>query len=189
MRKAGFRRLSAAAPSGAPMHPSFIPPAVLAPPIALIGRDALAFLATTHDELRQALDELDPALSVDSLSRARLVELCLALKIHGMLERELVHPAARAALAHDALIDRAEADHEEVQQLIESLLALDPAEQRAHECLHALHRMVERQFEEAEVALFTRLAISDLDLEGLGLRLTGRQREIRAELGLSTGDV
>jgi hypothetical protein len=167
------------------MHASFLPPAALAP-VLRGGQDALAFLAATHDELRQALDTCDCALPAPTpMSREEVVELCLALKIHGMLERELVHPTARAVVAHDALLDRAEADHEEVQQLIEALLALDPAEARARERLHALHRTVDRQFEEAEIALFTRLAVSDLDLDELGRRLAARWRDILAELGLA----
>jgi hypothetical protein len=167
------------------MHASFIPPAVLALPVAPVDPDALAFLAITHDDLRHALDECDPALPGTTPSRAELVELCLALKIHGILERELVHPWARAVLAHDALIDRAEADHEEVQQLIESLLALEPPEALSSGRLRALHRTVVRQFEEAEIALFTRLAISDIDLDALGHCLAARRREIRDELGLA----
>jgi hypothetical protein len=170
------------------MHASILPPAALAP-VMLGGQDALAFLAATHDDLRHALGVRDTALPAPvPPTRAEVVELCLALKIHGMLERELVHPTARAVIAHDALLDRAEADHEEVQQLIEALLALDPAEALARERLHALHRIVDRQFEEAEVALFTRLAVSDLDLDDLGRRLAERRRDILAELGMPAGD-
>jgi hypothetical protein len=167
------------------MHASFIPPAVLALPVAPVDPDALAFLAVTHDVLRRALDERDPALPGIVPSRAEIVELCLALKIQGILERELVHPWARAVLAHDARIDRAEADHEEVEQLIESLLALEPADALASGRLRALHRIVVRQYEEAEIALFSRLAISDIDLDALGHCLAARRREIRDELGLA----
>ena len=101
-----------------------------------------------------------------------------------MLERELVYPAARAALAHDALLDRAESDHETVDQMIEGLLALAPSDVLLRERVQALHRMVDRQFEEAELALFTRLVVSRLDLDDLGHRLAGRRREVIAELGL-----
>ena len=64
-------------------------------------------------------------------------------EIHGMLERELVYPAARAVQAHDALLDRTESDQERVEQMIEALLALDPTDARLQDRVHALHRAIE----------------------------------------------
>ena len=147
--------------------------------------DALALLACEHDDLRRAFDRVDAAFSGRPPSRAELVDLCLALKIHGVLERELVYPAARAAMSGDALLDRTERDHEEVDRMIESLLALAPSDDAVlRERVDALHRMADRQFEEAELTLFTRLIVGDLDMEALGHRLADRRREVTAELGL-----
>jgi hypothetical protein len=165
------------------MSPSFFPP-VPAPPKA---PDALALLADEHDTLRRALERVDAGDGAAAPSHGDLVDLCLALKIHGVLERELVYPAARSALAHDAMLDRAQSDQEKVEQMIESLLALAPSDALVRDRVHALHRAVDRQFDEAEIALFSRLIVGDLDLDGLGLRLAARRREVLAELGLQAG--
>jgi hypothetical protein len=161
---------------------SFVPPS---PPLPE-GPDALALLASEHDDLRRAFERVDAACADCLPSHAALVDLCLALKIHGILERELLYPAARSAPARDALLDRTESDHEQVEQMIEALLGLAPADALVRERVHALHRAVDRQFEEAELALFTRLVAGDLDIEDLGRRLADRRREVVAELGLRT---
>ena len=159
---------------------SFLPPSPPSPD----DPDALALLAREHDDLRHAFDRVDAAGLGSLPSRAALVDLCLALKIHGILGRELVYPAARAALAHDALLDRTESDQEQVEQMIESLLALGPSDVLLQERVHALHRAIDRQFEEAEIALFTRLIVGSLDIDDLGHRLADRRRAVFAELGL-----
>ena len=159
---------------------SFVPPA----PPSLDGPDALALLASEHDDLRRAFDRVDVACAGRLPSHAALVDLCLALKIHGILERELLYPAARAAPADDALLDRIESDHEHLEEMIESLLALAPSDVLVRRRVHALHRAVDRQFEEAELALFTRLVAGDLDIDDLGRRLAVRRQEVVEELGL-----
>jgi len=161
---------------------SFLPPSPSPP--SPDDPDALALLAREHDDLRRAFDRVDAACAGCLPSRAALVDLCLALKIHGILERELVYPAARAALAHDALLDRTVSDQEQVERMIENLLALAPADGQLREQVSALHQAIDRQFEEAEIALFTRLIVGSLDIDDLGHRLVDRRREVFAELGL-----
>jgi hypothetical protein len=158
----------------------FIPPSPPPPD----DPDALALLACEHDDLRRAFDRVDVACAGRLPSHAALVDLCLSLKIHGILERELVYPAARAALAGDALLDRTEFHHERVDRMIEGVLALDVADTRLQERVHTLHRAVDRLFEEAELALFTRLIVGGLDLDELGHQLADRRREVIADLGL-----
>jgi hemerythrin superfamily protein len=55
--------------------------------------------------------------------RALVTNACLALQVHAQLEEEIFYPALRAVLSDDPVLEKSEAEHNEMRQLIDDLRA------------------------------------------------------------------
>jgi hypothetical protein len=158
------------------------------PPIAQSGAaapDALALLADTHDDLRRRFDALVAPHWRPAPTRQALVDAGLWLNVHAAIATALLYPTVRADAGDGLSLARAEAGLHDLLDALEDLLAAGRSEAELAERLGSLRRQVDRQFADEEVALFSQLAASDLDVDELGRRCIEQRRALLAELGLA----
>ena len=99
---------------------------------AAAGRDAVDLLTDDHKRVQKLFREFEEVDRDDDEAVRELVETaCVELQIHSMLEEEIFYPAVRAQVgaADDAqhdLLNKAEVEHEMVDELISRLQELEP---------------------------------------------------------------
>jgi len=168
---------------GEPLMPSTRPPRA-----ASKARDEIiGLLKDDHKRVKKAyrdFKKLDGEENPEAC--AELVQRVLAeLTVHAGLEEELLYPAAREAIAEEALIDEAEVEHESIRALIEQLKGMDPEDDKYAArftvlCEYTLHHVKEEEGE-----MFPQLQRVRLDWESLASEMTSRREELMAEAGIA----
>lgn len=149
--------------------------------------DAIALLIADHDEVRELFDAYEALVADgadDDERRAVAEQICRLLAVHAAVEAEIFYPAARAAGDLDDLVDEAEDEHASMQELIEQIEALSPADERYDGTVLVLSEVVEQHVLEEEGELFPRLRGSPaFDRQELGERIDARRQDLLSTLG------
>jgi hypothetical protein len=143
--------------------------------------DALALLESDHRALLRLFAEYADMLrhGVPAQRRQALAErACTELAIHQRLKEEIFHPAARAALHDDDLMDDSVQQHEAIADLVAQVLAA-----RADDALYdarvvTLGDHVRRHVVQEREQVFARLGRSAFDARALGRQLAQRKQEL-----------
>jgi len=107
-------------------------------------------------------------------------EIRRELIIHSQMEAEIFDPALKAtSSAHAAeLIDRAEQEHEAIEQLLHELGNMNGSEKNFESKMDTLMEQVQRHIEKEEEEIFeeARKNLPEYRLEELGLELEDRRK-------------
>ena len=142
--------------------------------------DAVAFLSNDHralEELFKRIETGSDPVALKQYDRGTVVQRIVdELSAHAEIEEEILYPAIRQEVPDgDQLADHAEAEHQEVKDMLERLQGMDPESSEAQDLLQELHQSLQEHFEEEEGAdgLFARLRASvDHDrLQEMGTQL------------------
>ena len=147
--------------------------------------DALALLSADHSEVAQLFDEyadLADADGSDGDRRALVAEICLQLTVHSRLEEEMFYPAVRQSLGENELVEEAEAEHRDIEEAMEHLRSMDPADEGYDERVDVLRESVEHHVAEEEGSMFPMVLDSSLDIDRLGEQMAARREELMAQL-------
>ncbi len=138
--------------------------------------DAIDLLRDDHDRLQQLFD------SVAGARRSTIEQACAELKIHFVLEAELLYPAARAALGPDgaSIVDEAEGEHDVAARLVAELERMAPADLRAAPTFAVLAACVRHHLDNERDRLFPVLRDSTLDIGALAAALHSRKEALLA---------
>ena len=154
----------------------------------LADKDACDLLDADHIAVKHLFVEYarlavaDPRAVADREALAR--QICTELTVHASIEEEIFYPALREATGADALLDEAEAEHQQAKDLIARIQALGQASPEMDELVNQLARAIERHVKEERDRLFPKArASAALDLEALGAQLKARQEELEAQAG------
>jgi hypothetical protein len=143
--------------------------------------DVLDLLSIDQDELLELFDRYD-ALVADGAAPGRRRELaeeiCSLLAVHVELKRDILHPAAREALADEGAIDESAEADAGLDATIEDIQSGDPTEPGYDAALRVLQELFVEGVDEERTTLFPRLRESSLDLVELGSRLAARAEEL-----------
>ena len=146
------------------------------------GVDAIALLEADHREVDgyfQAYDGLtDPAEK-----KALADQICLALKVHALIEEEIFYPTVRAKIGREELIDEALVEHMGAKTLVAQIEAMPVGEGLYDAMVKVLGDQVRHHVAEEEGELFPEARDSGADLDALGAKLAARKAEL---LGLLT---
>ena len=148
--------------------------------------NAIELLIADHENVRRLFDEYEELVDdeADEEDRQALAEeICAMLTVHSMLEQEIVYPAAREAVEDQDMLDEAEVEHQNVDDMIAQIQEMDPSEELYDAKVKVLGEMVEHHVREEEDELFPKLEASELDLEEMGNTLKERRVELLEELG------
>lgn len=147
--------------------------------------DAVGLLKRDHKLVDELFSEFAQAAQQQLDPMAR--RICKLLRIHAQIEEEIFYPAARRAVADDALIDAAEQDHAEAKRAIsriESMTSDNPTFQSA---VAELAEEVRKHVAEEEGQLFPQLQ-GKIDLVSVGIALAERRDTLMDVLGLHSDD-
>src|SRR6185437_8341022 len=103
---------------------------------------------------------------------------CAALLIHMHIEEAILYPAALEALKEDALVDEAIVEHKAAKDLIRHLGETQDDAAMFDAKTKVLSEQIRHHVDEEENKLFPRLRRSGIDLQALGVRLTGKKSEL-----------
>jgi iron-sulfur cluster repair protein YtfE (RIC family) len=117
----------------------------------------------------------------DKLSLAR--KICDGLTVHATIEEEIFYPALRQATDAGALLDEAEAEHQDAKELIAQIEAATTADAALDELVATLAGAIEHHVKEERDHLFPKArAASGLDLFALAEQLKERQQELEGQM-------
>ena len=118
---------------------------------------------------------------LDAQRKARLVrEICVAVRVHMMLEEEIFYPVARRAIGEAMQVDEGQAQHDAIKPLLSQLVSMRPGDNHYDASIAVLgeyHRLhVEQEHEE----VFPRIRAAGLNLRALGEQLRARKRVLES---------
>jgi iron-sulfur cluster repair protein YtfE (RIC family) len=116
----------------------------------------------------------------DRLSLAR--KICNELTVHATIEEEIFYPALRHATDAGALVDEAQAEHQEAKELIAQIEAATSADDALDTLVDHLAGAIEHHVKEERDCLFPKARASGLDLMAIAAQLKERQQELEAQM-------
>lgn len=152
-----------------------------------IEKDACDLLDADHVAVKHLFVEYARlAVAAGDAGAAKLAlarKICSELAVHASIEEEIFYPALRKVIDAPALLDEAEAEHQEARELIAQIEAMPAADAAMDELVSQLARAIEHHVKEERTQIFPKaLSAPGLDLDALGARLRQRQQELEAEM-------
>jgi len=134
-------------------------------------QDALELLSDEQDQILELFDRYD-ALVADAAEaderRELAQEICSLLLVHIQAKRELLYPAARAALDDDTFVEETTESHAALEESIVDVQGGDATEPRYDAGVRVLQEQFIDSMEQERAGLFPALRASSIDLEELG---------------------
>ena len=134
-------------------------------------QDALELLSDEQDQILELFDRYDAlvAEAAEADERRELAQqICSLLIVHVQAKRELLYPAARAALDDDTAVEEASESHAAVEDAVADVQSGDATEPRYDAGVRVLQELFVDAMEQERTALFPALRASSVDLEELG---------------------
>ena len=145
--------------------------------------DVLTLLKEDHDKVKDAFKQFESLDRADVETCRELVEsVCADLRMHSMLEEEIVYPALRAAIGDEDLMNEAAIEHEMAETLIDQLENMGPDDPNYFATFTVLGEYVMHHVKEEEGEMFPQAKkAKELDLEALGEQMRSRKEELVGE--------
>jgi hemerythrin superfamily protein len=144
--------------------------------------NAFDVLEQDHRQVEGWFDEYDE-LKEDDDGKAELAEkICLALKVHALIEEEIFYPQARAATGDNDLLDEAAVEHAAVKNLIAEIERMKVGDDLYDAKIRVLGEMVKHHVKEEEEELFPEAASAKMDVAAVGKKLAARKEELMSEM-------
>jgi len=146
--------------------------------------NALTMLKEDHDKVKDAFKQFESLDREDVATCRELVEsVCADLRVHTLLEEEIVYPAVRAAIGDEDLMNEAAIEHETAKTLIEQLENMGPDDPNYFATFTVLGEYVMHHVKEEEGDMFPQAKkAKDLDLAALGEQVMARKQELTSEM-------
>ena len=142
--------------------------------------DAASLLIEDHRKVQQMFEEFKKLGDEDMEEKEDLVRTaCTELRIHAMLEEEIVYPALREELDEESLVDEAEVEHTVAKQLMGELEEMSPDEELYDAKFTVLGEYVNHHhIQEEEKEIFPQAKRAKVDMQALGAQIKKRKQEI-----------
>ena len=143
--------------------------------------DAIQLLKQDHREVESLFEQFEKA-SGDGEKEQLARRICTELKVHAMIEEEILYPALRGKI-DDADLDEAYVEHDGAKVLINDIEAGSPDDQFYDAKVKVLKEEIEHHIKEEEKErdnIFSQARKTDVDLDALGARMAARKAELMA---------
>jgi hypothetical protein len=141
--------------------------------------DVIALLKADHDRFERAFKEfagIDPRDA--EACRAHVMRTCEELKVHALVEEELLYPAVREVVDDEEILNEAAVEHETASMLIEQLENMDAEDPNYHATFTVLGEYVRHHIREEETEIFPQARAGNLDIDVLGARMQALREHI-----------
>ena len=146
--------------------------------------DAIQLLKQDHREVESLFEQFEKASgNGDKEQLAR--RICTELKVHAMIEEEILYPALRGKI-EDADLDEAYVEHDGAKVLINDIEAGSPDDHFYEAKVKVLKEEIEHHIKEEEKErdnIFSQARKTDVDLDALGAQMAARKAELMALAG------
>jgi hemerythrin-like domain-containing protein len=151
------------------------------------GKDAIQVLEEDHVKVEKAFERFEKLEDDDADEKQQIVStVCSDLKVHTVIEEEILYPRLREALSDDDeiadLMDEAEVEHTSAKEMIQQLEGMSPGDDLYDAKFTVLCEYVKHHVKEERNEIFPKAKKSDLDLDAMGEELEARKRELAAQL-------
>jgi hemerythrin superfamily protein len=153
--------------------------------------DAFALLTADHRTVKGLFKEFEKLSKQEDVDeeKAQLVrQICNELTVHAQVEEEIFYPAVREAIDDEDLMDEADIEHASAKDLIAQLEGMQPGDDHYDARVTVLREYVDHHVKEEEGEMFSKARKADVDAEDLGVLITERKEELKAELGIEQDD-
>jgi hemerythrin superfamily protein len=153
--------------------------------------DAFALLTADHRTVKGLFKEFEKLSKQEDVDeeKAQLVrQICNELTVHAQVEEEIFYPAVREAIDDEDLMDEADIEHASAKDLIAQLEGMQPGDDHYDARVTVLGEYVDHHVKEEEGEMFSKARKADVDAEDLGVLITERKEELKAELGIEEDD-
>ncbi len=142
--------------------------------------DAIRIIKQDHRKTETLFEQFEALVGLPGAGRTRLIEdICEDLLVHTTVEEELLYPEARGILDSE-IVDHAEREHDEADNLIRQIQACDPQSTEVERLMMELKQSVLHHVEEEESNFLPRMeeACDTEALESLGTRIEARKEQL-----------
>lgn len=142
--------------------------------------DAIRLIKQDHRRVESLFEQFETLIGLPGEARTRLIEeICNELEVHTTVEEELLYPEARRQIG-DEIVDHAEEEHQEADDLIQRVRSCDPAGTEVEQLMLALKQSVFHHVEEEESKFLPRMeqACGEPALEDLGGQIEARKQQL-----------
>ncbi|MDP9414542.1 MAG: hemerythrin domain-containing protein [Pseudomonadota bacterium] len=147
-------------------------------------QDAIQLLTDDHRRVEQLFKEFENAR--DEAGKEEFARrICTELKVHSMLEEEILYPALRGKI-EDADLDEALVEHDGAKLLINEIEAGSAGDSFFEAKVKVLKEQIEHHIEEEESEknnIFAQARATDVDLDALADRMVARKAELMRVAG------
>lgn len=115
-------------------------------------------------------------------------QLYNALNVHAEVEEQTFYPAVRRCQNTQGLVDTAQAEHDEAQQMLEELASLSPTSAEFKQKMGELKQVIQHhvQSEEDEVFSQVRDCMSAEELSQLGSKFQAVKSQVQSEMSVAS---
>lgn len=145
-------------------------------------KDALHLLAQDHRRVHRLFRQYARLPPGDPRAQEIVGQVCRELEIHARLEEQIFYPAARRSIRDAGLVDEAGIEHRSLQDLIDQLGRLDPADPQHASTFRVLAAYVRRHVKREESLLFPQVRQARIDTASLGKQLHARREQLVARM-------
>ncbi|NRF68192.1 hemerythrin domain-containing protein [Aquincola sp. S2] len=147
--------------------------------------DALRALQADHREIETLFQQYAALVKADAPDPQReelAGRICTLLVAHAGVEEEILYPAARSVLDRQDPVDRAEVEHQALDELVGKILAMSADDPLYDATVQVLDDYVRHHVAEEEQRLFPLLRETELDVAALGREIERRKQELLTTL-------
>jgi hemerythrin superfamily protein len=135
-------------------------------------------LVADHDAINAMLERLRTARLDPQRKGALVREICMAQRVHMMLEEEIVYPAVRRVLGEEARMEESQAQHDAIKPLLAQLASMRPGDIHFDASIAVLGEYIRLHVEQEYEEVFPRVRGSGLNLRALGEQMRARKRAL-----------
>ncbi len=144
--------------------------------------DAIALLKADHRKVEELFAQFEKAR--DASKKQKIChEICTELKIHTMIEEEILYPALRGKIDDD-MLDEAYVEHDGAKVLVNDLESSSPDADFYDAKVTVLSEEIDHHVEEEELpkeGMFALARKTDVDLVAMRDRMMARKEELMAQ--------
>ena len=145
---------------------------------SLIGaKDAIALLKADHATVSELFSDDDKVCS-EAKKQTLVSEMCIELSVHAQIKKEILYPAAKAAVKGRLLVSETTAEQAGVKELIVQLEGLKPDSDIDDAKVRVLFEYVKHHVKEERNEVSSNLGSTSLNLVELGARMATRKADL-----------
>ncbi|RJF86204.1 hemerythrin domain-containing protein [Sphingomonas cavernae] len=144
--------------------------------------DAIALLKADHRKVEGLFEQFEKASGADR-KQALVRQICTELKIHTMIEEEILYPVFRGKISDDTL-DEAYVEHDGAKVLINDLEASAPTDDFYDAKVSVLSEEIKHHVHEEEMpsdGMFAQCRRTGVDLVALRDQMMARKQQLQAQ--------